>query len=84
MYEPYKYLLSKHADDTIEKYINKSKSLREFVKEIDRLKKMADEISKLPPYAPMHLYWIDCTRLHKVNNGQDYQWVKLGWKITED
>lgn len=66
LYKPYHYLLTKQADDTIEKFITKSKSLREFVKEIEKLKKMAAEISTLPPYAPMHFYWIDCTKLHKV------------------
>ena len=65
-YQPYQYLLTKQADDTIKRYIAKEKSLKDFVKEIERLKKMAHEISCLPPYAPMHFYWIDCTKLHQV------------------
>ena len=66
-YKPYQYLLTKQADETIHKYITKGRSLKEFVKEIERLKTMAHEISCLPPYAPMHFYWIDCTKLHKVS-----------------
>jgi len=66
IYEPYQYLLTKHADDTINKYISKGRSLREFIKEIERLKDMAHKICCLPPYAPMHFYLVDCTRLHQV------------------
>ncbi|KAF6040218.1 hypothetical protein EB796_001432 [Bugula neritina] len=65
IYEPYQYLLTKHADDTINKYISKGRSLREFIKEIERLKDMAHKICCLPPYAPMHFYLVDCTRLHQ-------------------
>ncbi|XP_067934548.1 dynein axonemal heavy chain 3-like [Watersipora subatra] len=65
-YNQYEYLLSKQADETIHRYIQKGRSLKDFVKEIERLKKMAHDVSCLPPYAPMHFYWIDCTQLHKL------------------
>lgn len=66
MYEPYHYLLTKQADEFVSKLITKEKPLKDLIKEIERLKKMANEIGSLPPYAPMHYYWIDCTKLHEV------------------
>ncbi|CAH1783206.1 unnamed protein product, partial [Owenia fusiformis] len=64
VYEPYTYLLKNATDKYYEKFITKDKSLREYMKEIEKLKKTADEIGSLPVYVPMHLFRLDCHGLN--------------------
>ena len=66
VYEPYKYLLSNDADRFVEKFISKERSLRENVKEIEKLKKMASEIGSMPVFVPMNLFLLDCNGINKV------------------
>ena len=67
MYEPYKFLLTKGADVQVEKFISKERPLREYVQEIEKMKKMASEIASLPVYVPMHLFLLDCTHFNEVS-----------------
>ncbi|XP_023932407.1 dynein heavy chain 3, axonemal [Lingula anatina] len=65
VYEPYKYLLSKEADRQVEKFISKERALREYVREIEKLKKMAWEVGSFPVYVPMHLFLLDCSGINQ-------------------
>ena len=60
-------LLSADIDRHIEKFISKERPLREYVKEIDRMKNMASEIASLPVYVPMHFFLLDCTGINSVS-----------------
>ncbi|XP_067685210.1 dynein axonemal heavy chain 3-like [Haliotis asinina] len=64
-YEPYKYLLSTNADTFTNKFVSRDHSLREYVREIEKLKKMASEIGSLPVLIPMHLFLLNCTHINK-------------------
>ena len=66
MYDPYKYLFSKDADLIVHKFISKDRSLREYVKEIEKLKHMASDVGSLPVFIPMHLFLLDCNSLNQV------------------
>ncbi|XP_077987554.1 dynein axonemal heavy chain 3-like isoform X2 [Glandiceps talaboti] len=63
-YEPYQYLLSRDSDARVEKFIGKEQHLRDYVREIERLKQMASELGSLPVYVPMHLFLLDCNDIN--------------------
>ncbi|KAL3852322.1 hypothetical protein ACJMK2_015979 [Sinanodonta woodiana] len=65
VYEPYKHLLSYEADEKVKKFISRDRPLREYVKEIERLKKMASDIASFPVYIPMHFFLLDCTEFNQ-------------------
>ncbi|XP_064633532.1 dynein axonemal heavy chain 3-like isoform X2 [Lineus longissimus] len=65
IYNPYKYLLTKEADRRVDKFINKERHLRDYVREIENLKKMASDIGSMPVYVPMHLFLLDCDTFHE-------------------
>ena len=67
-YDPYKYLLTREVDKYFDKFVNKERTLREYVKEIEKLKRMASEIASLPVFIPMHLFLLDCTNFNQVKN----------------
>ena len=67
MYKPYVVLLSPDIDRQIEKFISRERPLREYVKEIERMKNMASEIASLPVYVPMHFFLLDCTGINMVS-----------------
>ncbi|XP_070559259.1 dynein axonemal heavy chain 3-like isoform X5 [Ptychodera flava] len=63
-YVPYQYLLSKDSDIQVEKFISRDQHLRNYVREIEKLKTMALEIGSLPVYVPMHLFLLDCNDIN--------------------
>ncbi|XP_064605237.1 dynein axonemal heavy chain 3-like isoform X2 [Liolophura sinensis] len=65
VYEPYHDLLSKETDVRVEKFISLEHPLRNYVREIERLKLMASEIASLPVYVPMHFFLVDCSHLNQ-------------------
>lgn len=67
VYEPYKYLLSKEADISVAKFISKERPLREYVREIEKLKTMGSQVASLPIFVPMHLFLFDCHKINKVS-----------------
>lgn len=66
VYKPYMLLLSNDIDRYVEKFISKERPLREYVREIERMKKMASEIASLPVYVPMHFFMLDCNGINAV------------------
>ncbi|KAJ8047551.1 Dynein heavy chain 3, axonemal [Holothuria leucospilota] len=64
-YKPYSYLLSKASDQKVTRFISKEQHLRDYVREIEKLKKMSSEISSFPEFVPMNLFWIDCQGVNK-------------------
>ena len=73
-YSPYKYLLTSEADRHMEKFISRERPLREYVKEIEKLNKMADEIGSFPVFVPMHLFLLDCSHINEVKD-MEYTYV---------
>ncbi|XP_069141245.1 dynein axonemal heavy chain 3-like isoform X4 [Argopecten irradians] len=65
VYEPYKYLLSVEMVQKIQKFVGRERPLREYVKEIEILKKKASEIGSLPVFIPMHFFLLDCNHINK-------------------
>ena len=66
VYKPYTYLFTKETTAQIQKFISKDHPLREYVEAIERLKKMAAEVSSLPVFVPMHFFLLDCTSFNQV------------------
>ena len=66
-YDPYKYLFAKETDQIVQKFVSRDRSLREYSKEIEKLKAMASEVASLPVFIPMHFFLLDCTELNQVN-----------------
>ncbi|XP_071960977.1 dynein axonemal heavy chain 3-like [Antedon mediterranea] len=64
VYQPFEYLLSKQSDVKVEKFVNKEQHLRDYVREIEKLKTMADEAALLPVFVPMHLFLLDCNNIN--------------------
>ncbi|XP_033114673.1 dynein heavy chain 3, axonemal-like isoform X5 [Anneissia japonica] len=64
VYNPFEYLLSKQSDTIVERFINKEQHLRDYVREIEKLKSMADEAALLPVFVPMHLFLLDCNTIN--------------------
>ncbi|XP_055958183.1 dynein axonemal heavy chain 3 [Patella vulgata] len=65
VYEPYKYLLSNEADQTVHKFISRERPLRTYVQEIEKLRKMVSEVGSLPVLVPMHLFHLNCDHINK-------------------
>ena len=65
-YEKFQYLLTKNSDTQVDKFIKRDKPLREYVKEIERLKGMASAIGSLPVLVPMHFFLLDCSKINQV------------------
>ncbi|XP_041348477.1 dynein heavy chain 3, axonemal-like isoform X2 [Gigantopelta aegis] len=65
VYDRYKYLLSRDAEATIQKFISKDRSLSEYMREIEKLKLVASEVGSLPVFVPMHLFLLDCNQLNQ-------------------
>ena len=59
-------LLSPETDEHIQKFVSRERPLREYVKEIEKMKNMASEIASLPVYVPMHFFLLDCTGINLV------------------
>jgi len=66
IYQPYKHLLSTDADKKVDKFLSRDRSLREYTKEIEILKKMADDIGSFPVLVPMYFFLVDCTHFNQV------------------
>lgn len=66
VYKPYQYLLSRDADGSMKKFVSKGKPLKDYVREIEKLKKMASEIASFPVYIPMHLFLLNCRQINEV------------------
>ncbi|XP_038073730.1 dynein heavy chain 3, axonemal-like isoform X4 [Patiria miniata] len=64
VYKPYAYLLSSESDVRVEKFVGREQHLREYVREIEKLKAMAKEIASLPVYVPMHVFMLDCNNIN--------------------
>jgi dynein heavy chain len=67
VYKPYQYLLSKDTWRNMEKFITKGNPLRDYVREIEKLKKMASEVASLPVFIPMHLFMLNCEQINAVS-----------------
>lgn len=65
-YVPFKYLLSKSADQFVEKFISREHSLKDYRKEIENFNRMASQVTLLPVLVPMHLFVLDCHQLNQV------------------
>ncbi|XP_030856161.1 dynein heavy chain 3, axonemal-like [Strongylocentrotus purpuratus] len=65
VYAPYAYLLKSSSDSQVEKFVNKDQHLRDYVREIEKLKKMAAEVGLFPLNVPMHLFELDCTDINR-------------------
>ncbi|ELT89912.1 hypothetical protein CAPTEDRAFT_157693, partial [Capitella teleta] len=65
VYKPYQYLLSRDADGSMKKFVSKGKPLKDYVREIEKLKKMASEIASFPVYIPMHLFLLNCRQINE-------------------
>ncbi|XP_052779096.1 dynein axonemal heavy chain 3-like isoform X2 [Mya arenaria] len=65
IYKPYKHLLSVEADKKIDKFLSRDRSLREYTKEIETLKKMANDIASFPVLVPMYFFLLDCTQFNQ-------------------
>lgn len=66
IYEPYKHLLSTDADKQIDKFLSRDRSLREYTREIEKLKKMEKDIASFPVFIPMYFFLLDCSYLNQV------------------
>ena len=66
VYAPYAYLLKASSDQQVEKFVSKEQHLRDYVREIEKLKKMADEVALFPLWVPMHLFQLDCNNINSV------------------
>ncbi|XP_041458176.1 dynein heavy chain 3, axonemal-like isoform X7 [Lytechinus variegatus] len=64
VYAPYAYLLKSSSDSQVEKFVSKDQHLRDYVREIEKLKKMAAEVGLFPLNVPMHLFQLDCTDIN--------------------
>ncbi|XP_052058680.1 dynein axonemal heavy chain 3-like isoform X1 [Mytilus californianus] len=64
-YKPYLHLVSDDSKTKVQRFIHRDKSLREYVAEIEKLKKLKSEVSSLPVLIPMHLFLLDCTKINK-------------------
>ena len=67
-YKAYHYLLSADADTQVEKFIKRERPLRDYTREIVKLKEMASQVGSLPVYVPMHFFLLDCSRINQVIN----------------
>ncbi|XP_022099330.1 dynein heavy chain 3, axonemal-like isoform X3 [Acanthaster planci] len=64
IYKPYAYLLSHDSDIRVEKFVSREQHLRDYVREIEKLKAMAKEIASLPVYVPMHVFLLNCNDIN--------------------
>ncbi|XP_071486244.1 dynein axonemal heavy chain 3-like [Diadema antillarum] len=64
VYAPYAYLLKASSDAQVEKFVNKEQHLRDYIREIEKLKTMAAEVALLPLTVPMHLFQLDCNNIN--------------------
>ena len=58
--------MSDESKAKVQKFLQRDKSLREYVTEIEKLKKLKSEVASLPVLIPMHLFLLDCTKINKV------------------
>ena len=66
MYRPYRHLLQKDSEKFVDKFISKERSLPEYVREIEKLKKMTSNLASLPVLVPMHFFLLDCQKINQV------------------
>jgi hypothetical protein len=50
----------------VKRFISRDRSLREYVREIDKLRKIAGEVASRAVLVPMHFFMLDCTRINQV------------------
>ncbi len=67
VYDPFKYLLTADSENRANRFVTKSRSLREYVAEIERLKKSASDLQSLPLLVPLNLFVIDCQKINEVS-----------------
>ncbi|XP_053376707.1 dynein axonemal heavy chain 3-like [Mercenaria mercenaria] len=65
LYEPYKHLISEDADKQVDKFLSRDRSLREYTREIEKLKKMEFDIASFPVFVPMYFFLLDCSHLNQ-------------------
>ena len=58
--------MSDDSKTKVQRFIQRDKSLREYVNEIEKLKKLKSEVASLPVLIPMHLFLLDCTKINEV------------------
>jgi dynein heavy chain len=51
--------VSDESKAKVQKFLQRDKSLREYVTEIEKLKKLKSEVASLPVLIPMHLFLLD-------------------------
>ena len=66
VYKPFSYLLRRDSDRAMEKFIHKGHPLRDYRKELERLKHMESSVASLPVYVPMNVFLLDCSHINKV------------------
>ncbi len=66
VYEAYLPLLSQEIDKQIERFTSQEHPLKDYVRDVERMKKMASDVASLPVYIPMHFFLLDCTRINEV------------------
>ena len=67
VYDPYKYLLTNEVENKANRFVTKSRSLREYVNEIEKLKRTLGEVQSLPILVPMNFFVIDCHKINEVS-----------------
>lgn len=80
IYEPYKHLLSKDADNKVDKFLSRDRSLREYTNEIEKLKKMERDIASFPVLVPMYFFLLDCSYFNQVRQPCIQQLFNLNMK----
>ncbi|KAG2469298.1 DYH7 protein, partial [Polypterus senegalus] len=65
VYAPYLPLLSVASIAKMEEFVNKDPSLQSCNRELERLKRMTNELMFLPAHVPMELLLLDCTQTNQ-------------------
>ena len=66
MYERFKYLLARDTDLKVQRFIKREPTLSSYLKEIDILKKLANEATSAFVSLPMGLFLVHCSEINEV------------------
>uniref|UniRef100_A0A1I8FV89 DHC_N2 domain-containing protein n=1 Tax=Macrostomum lignano TaxID=282301 RepID=A0A1I8FV89_9PLAT len=64
-YQQFQYIISRTTEGKILKFISRERNLRDYVKEIEKLKALRDQLAVMPDHVPMHLFLLDCSHLNE-------------------
>ena len=73
VYERFKYLLARDTDLKVQRFIKREPTLSSYLKEIDILKKMANDATSAFLSLPMGLFLVHCSEINEVKSFQKKQ-----------